>query len=51
VGVTLFAGQYTNDYVLQAAGATMLSIPAIILYLIFQREFLRGISTGSLSGI
>lgn len=50
VGITLYAGQYTNDYVLQAAGATMLSIPAILLYLIFQREFIRGVSAGSLAG-
>lgn len=51
VGITLYAGQFSNDYVLQAAGATMLSIPAILLYLIFQREFIRGISAGSLAGI
>jgi ABC-type glycerol-3-phosphate transport system permease component len=51
VGVTFFVGRWSTNYILQAAGATMLSIPAILTYITFQRQFISGVSAGSLTGL
>lgn len=46
VGLAFFQGRYTVNIPLLAAGATMVSVPLIIVYLIFQRQFIRGLTTG-----
>jgi raffinose/stachyose/melibiose transport system permease protein len=46
VGLAFFQGRYTVNIPLLAAGATMVSLPLIIIYLIFQRQFIRGLTTG-----
>ena len=33
------------------AGATISFIPVVIVYVIFQRQFIKGIAAGALSGI
>lgn len=38
-------GQYTNNYPQLMAASLMASVPMIILYLIFQRQFIEGIAT------
>ncbi len=46
VGLAFFQGRYTVNIPLLAAGATIVSTPLIIIYLIFQRQFIRGLTTG-----
>ena len=50
VSVAIFTGQYFVDLPSQAAAALILSLPPLILYLIFQRQFIRGVLAGSMKG-
>jgi raffinose/stachyose/melibiose transport system permease protein len=42
------AGRFATDITVMAAGATMVSLPVIIIYVIFQRHFIRGLVSGAL---
>ncbi|WP_125769115.1 carbohydrate ABC transporter permease [Lapidilactobacillus wuchangensis] len=47
-GLALLQGQYTTNYPQLMAGSVIATIPMIILYVIFQRQFIAGIAqTGS----
>lgn len=47
-GLALLQGQFTTNYPQLMAGSVIATIPMIILYLIFQKQFIQGIaSTGS----
>lgn len=48
VGLALLRGRYATDITLMAAGATMMSLPVIVIYVIFQRHFIRGLISGAL---
>jgi raffinose/stachyose/melibiose transport system permease protein len=48
VGLNFFQGQFANDIPLLMAGATITFLPIILIYLIFQRHFIRGIAAGAL---
>ncbi|MBI5305297.1 MAG: carbohydrate ABC transporter permease [Chloroflexi bacterium] len=50
LGLMLFQGEYTTEFPLIAAGVTLASLPIIIVYLILQRQFLRGLTAGALKG-
>jgi raffinose/stachyose/melibiose transport system permease protein len=50
VGLAFFVGQYTSEVPLLAAAATIVSLPIIILFLIFQRNFIRGMVSGAVRG-
>ena len=50
LGLAFFQGQRTTDIPLIAAGATMVAIPAIVMYVAFQRQFIRGITGGAVQG-
>ncbi len=50
-GLSVFMGRYGADFGLLMAGATISFIPVIIVYVIFQRQFVKGIAAGALSGI
>lgn len=50
VGLTFFKGAHYTEYNLLMAGATINILPLVILFFIFQRYFVRGISTAGLSG-
>ncbi len=50
LGLAFFQGRYATNVPLVAAGATMVALPTILIYFIFQRQFIRGITGGSLSG-
>jgi len=41
-----FQGQYVQNYTLTAAGAIIVALPVVVLYVVFQREFVRGTLTG-----
>ncbi|MCB0227486.1 MAG: carbohydrate ABC transporter permease, partial [Anaerolineae bacterium] len=50
LGLAFFQGQHTTNVPLVAAGATIVAIPAIMMYVAFQRQFIRGITGGSIEG-
>lgn len=46
--LTSFYGQYFQFWDQVLAGVTILSLPAILIFIIFQKQFIQGIaSTGS----
>lgn len=47
VGLALMQNMYSQDYGLLMAGATIMIIPVIIIYAIFQKQIIRGISLSS----
>jgi raffinose/stachyose/melibiose transport system permease protein len=51
LGLSLFMGRYGSDFPLLMAGATISFIPVVIVYIIFQRHFIKGIAAGALSGV
>ena len=50
VGVTIFKSRFNLDVPLTMAGLLMISLPMIILYIVFQRFFIRGLTSGALKG-
>lgn len=47
LGLAFFAGQHTTDRIGQAAAAIIVSAPVIIVFIIFQRSFIRGMAAGA----
>lgn len=47
LGLAFFQGQHTANVPLLAAGATLVSLPSILIYVTFQRYFIRSIAGGS----
>ena len=47
LGMMFFQGRYTQDVSLIAAAVTIATVPVIVMYLIFQRQFVRGLTAGS----
>lgn len=47
LGLMFFQGAYNRDIGLIAAGVSLATIPVIIVYLIFQRQFVRGLTAGA----
>src|SRR5829696_7016115 len=50
VVITNFATIYTTNYGAQAAGAVVVTIPLVILVLIFQRRIVSGLTAGAVKG-
>lgn len=50
VAISEFAGRYTTDFGLVAAGGLVAAIPPLIIALIFQRYIVSGMSAGSIKG-
>jgi raffinose/stachyose/melibiose transport system permease protein len=50
LGLGAFSGRYLVQNNLLAAGALLISLPIVGLYLFFQRQFLRGMLSGALKG-
>ncbi|NLX08300.1 MAG: carbohydrate ABC transporter permease, partial [Chloroflexi bacterium] len=48
VGLALLRGRYAADVPVMAAAATIVSLPVIVLYFIFQRHFIRGMVSGAI---
>lgn len=48
VGLALLRGRYSTDVPVMAAGALIVSLPVLVMYLIFQRHFIRGMISGAL---
>jgi len=49
-GLASFSGRYTTDIALVSAGAVIVAVPILIVFIIFQREFMRGMLTGAVKG-
>jgi raffinose/stachyose/melibiose transport system permease protein len=47
LGLAFFQGQYTSGTALLAAGATLVALPVVAVYLILQRHFIRGMIEGA----
>jgi raffinose/stachyose/melibiose transport system permease protein len=50
LGLMYFSGEYTTNQSLVAAGVTIAVIPIVIVYIIFQRKFIEGITAGAVKG-
>jgi len=50
LGLLFFQGSYVSEYRLIFAGIVMSFVPTLVLYAIFQRQFVSGITVGSLKG-
>jgi multiple sugar transport system permease protein len=50
VGLSTLQGQYTFDYGKLMAGALVLTIPVLLLYVLAQRFIIRSIATTGLKG-
>jgi raffinose/stachyose/melibiose transport system permease protein len=47
LGLAFFQGRYTSGTALLAAGATLVALPVVVVYLILQRHFIRGMVEGA----
>jgi raffinose/stachyose/melibiose transport system permease protein len=47
LGAQQFLGQFANDYNAVLASLTLAAIPVIILYIIFSRQLIRGLTSGA----
>lgn len=50
LGLMFFQGRYTTNYALISAGVTIVTLPIILVYIVMQRQFLRGLTAGALRG-
>lgn len=50
VGLMDFVGEFHTDWVAMAAGLTIATIPIIIVYILFQRQIMQGMTAGALKG-
>ena len=50
VGISTFASAHTIDYVSQMAGATLILLPLIVVFLFVQKYFVQGIATSGIKG-
>jgi multiple sugar transport system permease protein len=50
IGLATLVGYFARDYGMLMAGAIIASIPTIIVFLFFQRQFIQGITTTGLKG-
>jgi ABC-type glycerol-3-phosphate transport system permease component len=50
LGLFNFQTRYTTDYTLVTAGILITVVPMILIYVIFQRQFIRGLTAGALKG-
>jgi raffinose/stachyose/melibiose transport system permease protein len=49
-GLASFSGRFTTETALVSAGAVIVALPIVIVFVIFQREFMRGMLTGAVKG-
>lgn len=50
LGLMFFQGRYTSDYALISAGVMIVTLPIVLVYIVMQRQFLRGLTAGALRG-
>ncbi len=47
LGLAFFQGQHTSDFRLLAAGALIVALPVVVVYVFLQRHFIRGMLSGA----
>lgn len=50
VGLAFFQGRHSANLPLMAAGALIVALPTFLLYIFFQRHFIRGLTGGAIKG-
>jgi len=50
LGLMFFQGRYTSDLGLISAGVTIATFPLVVVYVLLQRQFLRGLTSGAVKG-
>ena len=50
LGLMFFKSRYTQNIPLTMAGATIVMLPIIVIYILFQRKFVQGMTAGALKG-
>ena len=50
VGLMFFQGRYTQDYGLIAGGVSIATLPIVLVYIVLQRQFVRGLTAGAVKG-
>ena len=50
VGISVFQGRYLQNIPLSMAGMALASLPMLIIYIVFQRYFIRGLVAGAVKG-
>ncbi len=50
VGLMDFVGEFHTDWVAMAAGLTIATVPIIVVYVLFQRQIMQGMTAGALKG-
>ena len=50
VGLAFFQGRFSSNISLMAAGAIIVALPTILIYILFQRFFIRGMLGGAIKG-
>ena len=50
VGLATLQGQHQIEYGLLLAGATLAALPMVLVFLVFQRAFTRGVMGGAVKG-
>ena len=50
VGLASLIGPYDYQYGIQLCGALLASLPVIVVFLIFQRQFVEGLTQGAFKG-
>lgn len=48
LGLAFFAGQHATDRIGMAAAAVIVSVPVVLVFVVFQRSFIRGAASGSI---
>jgi len=49
-GLASFSGRFTTNVPLVSAGAVIVAVPILVVFIIFQRQFMRGMLTGAVKG-
>ena len=49
-GLATFSGSYAHQYGKQMAGAVLSALPILIIFLLGQKYFIKGISIGGIKG-
>jgi raffinose/stachyose/melibiose transport system permease protein len=50
LGINSMFGQYMSKWTVVAAGLTLITIPLVLVYLIFQKSILKGVMAGAIKG-
>ena len=50
LGLAFFQGRYSMEMSLVAAGAVVVALPTILMYVLFQCQFMQGFTAGVIQG-